>query len=170
MYFGWLHKKIPENCSIKILKKSFLVPFRVLIYFSTSRNDRVFLFPRALKKTYIGMDLCNLIYYTRKHPKIEVSKSSKKVFWVCFGFLNIFQTTRNGRIFLFPRALKKTHISMNSCIMVDYTWKHPKVEVSKSSKKVFLVRFEFWKYFRLLETTEFFFSLGLLKRLISAWT
>ena len=113
MYFGWSHKKTPKSCSIRVLKKSFSGTFRVLEYFSTTRNDRIFLFPRALKKTYIGMDLCILIDYTKKLTKIEVSKSSKKVFWVRLGFSNIF---------------------------------------------------------RLLETTEFFFSLGLLKRLISAWT
>ena len=113
MYFGWLPKKSPEYCSIKVFKKSFLVPFRVLEFFSTTRNDKIFLFPRAPKNTYIGMISCILVNYPRNHPNIAVPKSSKKVFLVRFGFSN---------------------------------------------------------FFRLLETTEFFFFLGLLKTLISAWS
>ena len=91
MYFGWLHKKKPDYCSIKVLKKSFYGRFRVFEYFSTTRNDRICLSPRALPETYIGMNLCILIDYTRKHPKTAVSKSSKKVFMVDFGFSNIFR-------------------------------------------------------------------------------
>ena len=72
MYFGWLHEKIPENCNKKVLKESFLGPFPVLEHFPTIRNDRIFLFPRALKKTYISMDLFILVDYTRKYTKIAV--------------------------------------------------------------------------------------------------
>ena len=160
MYFGWLHKKTPENCSITVLKKSFYGRFRVLEYFSTTRNDRIFLFPRTLPETYIRMNLCFLVDYTRKHPKIAVSKSSKKVFLVGFGVLEYFSATRNDRIFLFPRTLPETYIRMNLCILVDYTRKHPKIAVLKSTKKVFMVGFGFSNIFRLLETTEFFFFLG----------
>ena len=91
MYFGWLHKKAPENCPINVLKKSYLGRFRVLEFFSTIRNDRIFLSSNALKKYYISMNLCILVVYTRKHPKIEVPLSSKKVIWVGFGFSNFFR-------------------------------------------------------------------------------
>ena len=87
-----------------------------------------------------------------------------------FRVLEFFSTTRNDRIFLFARALKNTYIGMILCILVDYSRIHPNIAVSKSSKKVFWVRFGFSNFFRLLETTEFFFFLGLLKSLISAWS
>ena len=101
MYFGWLHKKKPEYCSIKFLKKSFYGRFRVVEYFSTTRNDRIFLFPRTLLETYIRMNLCILIDYTRKHPKIAVTNSSKKVFMVVFGFSNIFRLLETTEFFFF---------------------------------------------------------------------
>ena len=113
MYFYWLRKKTPENWRIHVLKKIYLGRFRVLEIFSTTRIDRTFFSSRALKKYYMSMNLCILVGYTRKHPKIGVSMSSKKVIWVGFGFSN---------------------------------------------------------FFRLLETTEFFFLLGLLKSIISALT
>ena len=106
-------KKTPKNWSTNVVKKSYLGRFRALEFFSTIRNDRIFLSSNTLKKYYISMNLCILVVYTRKHPKIEVQMSSKKVIWVRFGFSN---------------------------------------------------------YFRLLETTEFFFLLMLLKSIISAWT
>ena len=87
-------------------------------------------------------------------------------FWV----LEFFSTTRNRRIFLFFRALPDTYIGLNLCILVNYTRKHPKVAVSMSSKKVFWVRFGFSNFFRLLETTKFFFFPGLFQTLISALT
>ena len=113
MYFGWLHKKTPENWRLIVLKKSYLGRFRVLEFLSTTRNDRVFLFPRAFLEIYIGINSCILVDHVRKNPDIAISMTLRKVFW--FGF-------------------------------------------------------EFSNFFRLLETTEFFFFLGLLKRLISAWT
>ena len=113
MYLGWLPKNSTEYCSIKVLKKSFLGPFRALEFFLTTRNDQIFLFARALKMTYIGKFLCILVDFPSKNPKTAVSKSSKKIFWVRFGFSN---------------------------------------------------------FFRLLEPAEFFFFLGLLKTLISAWS
>ena len=113
MYFDWLHKKTPGNCSDNVLKKSFLGPLRVLGDVAITRNHLIYLFPRALEKDYISMNLCILTDCTRKHTKIAVSMSTKKVFCVRFWFSNIF-----------------------------------------------------W----LLETTEFFFFLGLFKRLISAST
>ena len=136
MYFSLLPKKTPENWSTNVLKKIYLGRFRVLEFFSTTRNDRIFLSPRALKKYYISMDPCILVGYTRKHSKIGVPMSSKKVIWDGFGFSNFFSTTRNDRIFFTSRALKKYYISMNPCILVGYTRKHPKIGVPMSSKKV----------------------------------
>ena len=166
MYFSLLHKKTPGNCSLNLLKKRFFGPFRVLEFFSTVRNDRIFHFSRTLPETWVGIKLCILVDDTRKHPKIAVSMSSKKDFWVRFGF----STVRKYRIFLFSRTLPETCVDMNFCILVDYARKHPKKAVSMSSKKDFLVRFGFSIFFRLFETTEFFFFLGLFKRLESALT
>ena len=87
-----------------------------------------------------------------------------------FRVLEFFSTTRNDRIFLFARALKNTYIGMILCILVDYPRIQPNIAVSKSSKKVFWVRFGFSNFCRLLETAEFFFFLGPLKTLISAWS
>ena len=101
MYFGRLHKKTPENCSIKVLEKSFLARFWVLEYFSITRNDQIFLFSRTLLETYIRMNLCILFDYTRKHPKDAVTNSSKKVFMVGFGFSNIFRLLETTKIFFF---------------------------------------------------------------------
>ena len=113
MYFGWLHKKTPENWRLIDLKNNYLCRFRVLECFSTTRNDRIFFSSRDLNKYYISLNVCILVGYIRKHQKIGVPMSSKKFIWVGFGFSN---------------------------------------------------------FFRLLETTEFFFLLGLLKSIISAWT
>ena len=101
MYFSWLHKKIPENCSINVIKKRFFGPFRVLDFFSTVRNDRIFLFSRTLPETYIVIRLCILFHYTRKHPKIAVSMSSKKDFWVRFGFSNFLRLFETTEFFFF---------------------------------------------------------------------
>ena len=94
----------------------------------------------------------------------------KKSFLGRIQVLEFFSTTRNGRIFLFRRALQNTLMGKNLCILNDYTRKHPKIAVSMSSKKVFWVGFGFSNYFRPLETTEFFFFLGIFRRLISAWS
>ena len=111
-----------------------------------------------------------MVNNTRKHPKIAVSMSSKKNFLCRFQVLEYFSTTRNERIFLFPRALPGTCVMVNSCILDYYTRKHPKIAVWMSSKKIFFVGFRFSNFFRLLETTEIFFSLGLFLTLVSAWT
>ena len=101
MYFGKLHKKTPENCSINALKKSFMGPFRVLELLSTTPNHRIFLFSRALPETYIGLNLCILVNYTRKHPKVAVSMFSKKVFWARFGFSNLFDYSKRPNFSFF---------------------------------------------------------------------
>ena len=75
MFFGWLHKKIAENESIDALKKNFLGRFRVLEIFTTTCNDRIDLSSRVLKKYYISINLCILVIYTRKKPKIDVPMS-----------------------------------------------------------------------------------------------
>ena len=113
MYFVWLHKKTPENCCINVLRKSFLGRSQVLEFFSTTRNDRIYLFPRALENSFIGLNLCILVDYTKKYSKNAVPMTSNKIFWVYLRFSN---------------------------------------------------------FFRLLETTEFIFFLGLLKIPSSAWT
>ena len=130
----------------------------------------MFLSPRALKKYYISLNLCILVSRIRNHSKIALPMSSKKVIWVGFGFSNFFSTTRNDRIFFISRALKKYYVSINLCLLVGYTSKQPKIGVSMFSKKIILVGFGFSNFFRLLESTEFFFLLGLLKSYISAWT
>ena len=143
MYFGRIDKNTPENCSINFLQKKFLRRFQVLEFFSTTRNDRIFHFSRALPRNHISINLCILVDYTRIHLKIAVSMSSKKVFsW----------------------ALPATYNGMNLCIYFNYTRKHPKIAVTLSSIKVFCVGFGFSNFFRLLETTEFFFSFRALKK------
>ena len=106
MYFGWLHKKIPENWRINVLKKSYLGRFRVLEFFSTTRNDRIFLSSRALKKYYTSMNSCIIVGYTRKHPKIGVPMSSKKVIWAGFGFSNFFRLLETNDFFFLLGLLK----------------------------------------------------------------
>ena len=68
---------------------------------------------------------------------------------------------------LFSRTLPETYIRMILCILIDYMRKHPKIAVSKSSKKKIMVGFGSSNFCRLLETTEFFFYLGLFKLLSS---
>ena len=148
-------------------KKVFWVGFGFL-KFLTTRNDRIFLFPTVLQETYTGLNLCILTNYTRNHPKIAVSMSSKKSFLGRFRVLELLSTTRNDRIFLFPRVLKKTYVSIILCIVVDFTRENTKIWISMSWEKVFWVGFVFSNFFRLLETTEFFFFLRFSKRLISA--
>ena len=102
MYFGSLHKKSPYNCIIKVLKKSFLCRFKDLEFFLTTRNDRIFLFSRALRETHFGINLCILVHYTRNHPKIAVWKSSKQVFFVGFWTSNFFWLLETNKFFFFP--------------------------------------------------------------------
>ena len=137
MYSGCLHKKTPENRRIVALKKKFLGRFRVLEFFSTTWNDRNFLSSRALKKYYISINSCILVAYTRKHPKIGVWMPSKKNFWVGSGLSIFFSSTRNDRIYLSSRVLKKYYISIILCILVGYARKHPKIGISMPSKKNF---------------------------------
>ena len=164
MYFSWLHKKTPENCSIKVLKKSFYGRFRVLEYFSNTRNDQNFLFSRALPETYIRMNLCILVWTHEKTTKNCSIKILKKSFYGRFRVLEYFSTTRNDQIFLFSRTLPETYIRMNLCILVDYTKKYSKNAVPMTSNKIFWVVLRFSNFFRLLETTEIFFYLGVLER------
>ena len=86
---------------MNVLKISFSGRFRALEFFSTTRNDRIFLFPRALPETYIGMNSCIIVDYTRNLLKIGVSVSSKKVFWIGFGFLNWFRLLETTEYFFF---------------------------------------------------------------------
>ena len=131
-------------------KKFFWVLFRVLEFFSTTRNDRIFHFPRALHETDIGINSCILVNHTREQPNIAVSRTSKKSFLGRFRVLEFFSTARNDRIVLFPSCLQETHIGKNSCILGNYTRKNPNIAASKSYKKVFWVGFGFSIFFRLL--------------------
>ena len=157
MNSGYLHKRKPEIRRIDASKKNFLRRFRVLEFFSTTRNDRMFLSSRALKKYYISMNSCILINCIIKQSKIRVSVYSKKSLLCRFRVLKFFLTTWNDRIFLSSKVHKKYFISKKLCILSNYTRKQPKIRVSMSSKKVCCVRFGFSNFFRLLETIEFFF-------------
>ena len=106
MFFGWLHKKTPENWSTNVLKKIYLGRFRILEFFSTTLNDQIFFSSKALKKYYVSMNLSILIGYTRKHPSIGVSISSKKVNWFGFGFSNFFRLLWKTKFFFLPGLLK----------------------------------------------------------------
>ena len=58
MYFSWLHKETAENWSTNVLKKIYSGRIPVLEIFSTTRNDRIYLSFRALKKYHISMNVC----------------------------------------------------------------------------------------------------------------
>ena len=115
MYYGWLHQKTPKNWRINVLKKSYLGRIRVLEFFSTTLNDHIFISSRVLKKYHISIKLCILVRYTRKHPKIGVLISSKKVIWVGFEFSN-FSTTLNDQFF-FRLGLLKSIISAQTYVL-----------------------------------------------------
>ena len=70
----------------------------------------------------------------------------KKKFLRRFEVLEFLLITRIDRIFVFHRALLETHLSINLCILVDYTSIHPKIAVLMSSKKIF-VRFQVLEFF-----------------------
>ena len=137
------------------------------IFFDYSKRPNLS-FPRALKNSFIGMNLCILVDYTRKKPKICCINVVKKSFLCRFQILEFISTTWNDRNFLFPRALRKSFIDINLCVLVDYTRKQPKIAVWMSSKKVFWIGLRFSNFFQLLETTEIFFYLGVLERASSA--
>ena len=82
-------------------RKKFLCRFQVLEFFSSTRNDQIFLISRALRETFICINLCILIKYTRIYPKIPVLMSSKKVFWVGFRFSNFFRVLETNKFFFF---------------------------------------------------------------------
>ena len=77
-YVFWLitqenTRKLQYECP----QKKIFCPFRVLEFFSTVRNDRIFLFSRTLPETCFGINLCILVNYTRNHSRTAVSMSSK---------------------------------------------------------------------------------------------
>ena len=109
-------------------------------------------------------------WFYKKTPENWSTNVLKKIYLGRFRVLEFFSTTLNDQIFFSSRALKKYYISMNLCILIGYTRKHQKIGVPMSSKKYIWVGFGFSNFFRLLETTEFFFLPGLLKSKISAWT
>ena len=113
------------------------------------------------------------MYFKWLHKKTPGNSSIdvlKKSFLGRFRVLGYVATNRNDLIYLFPRALEKNYISIHLCILIDYTRKLTIIAVSMSTKKVFWVGYWFSNIFRLLETTEFFFFLGLFKRIISEST
>ena len=112
-------------------------PFRVLEFFSTTQNHRIFLFSKALPDTYIGLNSCILVNYTRKPPKVAVSMSSKKVFWVCFGFSNFFRLLETTEFF-FVLKLFQTIISVRTYLFLIITQENPrKMQYQCPQKKLF---------------------------------
>ena len=93
MYFGWLHKKTPENWRINVLKKSFMGRFRVLEIFSTTLNDRIFLSSRALKKVLYQHELMYFDWLQKKTPENWRFNVLKKIYLGMFRVLDFFSTT-----------------------------------------------------------------------------
>ena len=102
-YVFWLITQ--ENCQ----KLQYQCPHKK--FFGSVSGSRIFIdyskppnfsFFRAFPDTYIGLNLCSLVNYTRKPPKVAVSMSSKKVFWVRFGFANFFRLLKTTEFFFFP--------------------------------------------------------------------
>ena len=146
MYLGWLHKKAPEKCSINVLKKSFLDRFRLLDFFPTTRNDRIFLSCRVLKKDHMSMNSCILVGYTRKHPKIRVSMSSKKVFWIGFGFSNFFRLLETAEIFFLLGLLKS----------IPSAWTYVFWLVTHESTRKLQYQYPQKKFFKSVSASRFF--------------
>ena len=163
MYFGQLHKKTPENWSTNVVKKSYLSRFQVLEFFSTNRNDRIFLSSRALKKYHISMNLCILVGYTRKHPKIGVSMSSKKVICVGFGFSNFFRLLETTEFFFLLLVLKVLYQHE----LMYFAWLHKKTPENwriNVHKKSYLGRFRVLDFFSTTRNDQIFlFSRALLE-------
>ena len=150
MYFSWLLKKTPENWSTNVHEKIYLGRFRVLELFSTTLNDRIFLSSRALKKVLYQHELMYFSWLKKKTPENWSTNVLKKIYLGRLRVLKLFTTTLHDQIFLPSRALKKYYISLNFCMLVGYTGKHPKIEVPMSSKKFIWVGFGFSNFFRLL--------------------
>ena len=127
MYFDQLHKETPINSSINVLETRFQRPSQVLELFSTTRNDHFFLFSRALRETFMCINLCISINYTSKYPKIAVLMSSKKVFWVGFRFSNFFRVLETNKFFFFQGSSEDFY--MHKLMYFDQLHK----EISKNS-------------------------------------
>ena len=126
MYFGWLHKETPENWRINVLKKSYLGRFRVLEFFSTTRNNRIF-FRLGLWKSIISAWTYVFWLVTQENTRKLANQCPQiKLFGSVLGS-RIFSTSLNDHIFISFRVLKKYHISINLCILVRYTRKHRKL-------------------------------------------
>ena len=156
MYFDWLHKKTPENCSDNVLKKSFLGRFMVLEYFSTTQTTEFFFFLGLFKRLISAPTYVFWLNTQENTRKLQWQCPQKKFFGSVSGSRICCDYSKRPYL-SFSRALEKNYISINLCILIDYTRKHPKIAVSMSSKKVFWVGFAFSNIFRLPETTEFFF-------------
>ena len=148
-------------------KKVFWVRFGFSNFFRLLETSEFFFFLVPLQRLISA--LTYVFWFITQELNGNCSNNVlKKSFLGPIRVLKFFWTTRNDRILLSSRALLETYIGSISCILVNYTRKWLEIAVSMSSKKVFLVRFGFSNFFRLLETTEFLFFLGLFKRLISA--
>ena len=146
MYFGLFYKKSPENWSMKVLKKDFSCRFQDLEFFSTTRNDQIFLFSRAPRVTHFGINLCIQVYYTRNHPTIAVWKSSKKVFYVGFRTSNFLRLLETTKFFFFQGSSRDSfrHKLMYFGLLHK---KSPENCSMKVLKKSFLCRFQDLKFF-----------------------
>ena len=168
MYFSLLHKKTPENCSLNVLEKSYFCRYQVIEFFSTTRNDWIFIFPRALPDTCISVNLCIFVYYSKKHQKIAVPTSSKKFIFVGIRFSNFFRLLETTE-YLFFLGLFQILVSEWTYVFwfiaQENSWNlHPKGPQKSSYVSVPVSRI----FFRLIETTEFLFFLGLFQTLVTA--
>ena len=111
-----------------------------------------------------------MVGYTRKHSKMRLIKSSKKVFSVGFGFSNFFRLLETIEFNFLLRPLKSIISAFTHVFWLVTPENTRKLAYRCPQKKNFWVGFGFSKFFRLPKTTEFIFLLGSLKSIISAWT
>ena len=98
MYFDSLHKTTLENCSINVLKKSFLGQFRNLEFFRLLESTEFFFF-LGLFKIFNGHELMYFDWLHLKTPEICSINVLEKSFWVGFGFSNFIRLIESSEFF-----------------------------------------------------------------------
>ena len=102
---------------------------------------------------------------TQKNTRKLQYKSPQKKFFGSVRVLEYFSTTQNDRICLFSRTLLETYIRINFVFWFITQENTRKLQYQSPQKKFFGSVSGSRNFSRLLETTDFFFFLGLLERL-----
>ena len=149
-------------------KKVIFVGIRFSNFFRLLETTE-FLFFLGLFRTLVWAWTYVFLFTTQENTRqLQSQRPQKKLFLSASGSRIFFQYSKRSNFCIFPRAFPDVRISVNLCILVYCTRKLLKFASQRSSKNVLCVGTSFSNFFRLIETTEFLFFLGLFQTLVTA--